>query len=92
MAFFDEDIFEGTPKGKYFDIVFHANRNVVENEIDSIMGKVAALELLLEEMLGEDKDIENIIRNYVFNHQNEIEDRKKNLYIESMGNILSQSE
>ncbi len=92
MAFFDEDIFEGTPEGKYFDIVFNANRNVVENEIGNLIGKLAAMELLIEEMLGEDKDVDTIVRNYIFNHQNEIEQRKRNIYIESMGNILSQSE
>ncbi len=88
---FDDDIFEGTPEGKYFDIVFNANRNVVENEISNIIEKMSALELLLEEML-EGKDIDNIIKNYIINHPDKIKQRKTNNIIESMGNILSQSE
>ncbi len=88
---FDDDIFEGTPEGRYFDIVFNANRNVVENELLNTIEKMSALELLLEEML-EGKDIENIIRNYIINNSEKIKERKINNIIESMGNILSQSE
>ncbi len=88
---FDDDIFEGTPEGRYFDIVFNANRNVVENELLNTIEKMSALELLLEEML-EGKDIENIIRNYIINNPKKIKERKINNIIESMGNILSQSE
>ncbi len=88
---FDDDIFEGTPEGRYFDIVFNANRNVVENELLNTIEKMSALELLLEEML-EGKDIENIIRNYIINNPEKIKERKINNIIESMGNILSQSE
>ncbi len=88
---FDDDIFEGTPEGRYFDIVFNANRNVVENELLNTIEKMSALELLLEEML-EGKDIENIIRNYIINNPEKIKERKINNIIESMGNILSQGE
>ncbi len=88
---FDDDIFEGTPEGRYFDIVFNANRNVVENELLNTIEKMSALELLLEEML-EGKDVENIIRNYIINNPEKIKERKINNIIESMGNILSQSE
>ena len=88
---FNDDIFEGTPESKYFDIIFNANRNVVENEILNIMEKMSVLELLLEEML-EGKDIDSIVRNYAINHSQKVKDRTTNNIIESMGNILSQSE
>ncbi len=88
---FDDDIFEGTPESKYFDIIFNANRNVVENEILNIMEKMSVLELLLEEML-EGKDIDSIVRNYAINHSQKVKERTTNNIIESMGNILSQSE
>ncbi len=88
---FNDDIFEGTPESKYFDIIFNANRNVVENEILNTMEKMSVLELLLEEML-EGKDIDSIVRNYAINHSQKVKERTTNNIIESMGNILSQSE
>ena len=92
MDFFSDDIFGGTPEGKYFDVIFNANRNLVEQELSNVINKLAAVELLLEDVLGEDKDVETIINNYIFNNQDKIKQRQNNIYIESMGNILSQNE
>ncbi len=92
----DDDIFGGKPEKKFFDIVFNANRNLVRNELNSSVRKIAALELLLEEMLGEmlgeNKDIDTIINNYLFNNQDKIDQRVDNIYIEMMGNVLTQNE
>jgi hypothetical protein len=92
MDIFNDDIFGGTPENKYFDVIFNANRNLVEQELGNVIHKLSALELLLEEVLGEDKDVETIINNYIFNNQDKIRQRQHNIYIESMGNILSQNE
>ncbi len=88
----DDDIFGGKPEKKFFDIVFNANRNLVQNELNNSVRKVAALELLLEEMLGEDKDTDAIINNYIFNNQDKVDQRADNIYIEMMGNVLTQNE
>ncbi len=88
----DDDIFGGKPEDKFFDIVYNANRNLVQNELINATTKSAAMELLLEEMLGEEKDIEGIIANYILNNQDKVNNRINDLYIEMMGNILSQNE
>ncbi len=88
----DDDIFGGKPEKKFFDIIFNANRNLVQDELNNSVRKVAALELLLEEMLTEDKDTDAIINNYVFKNQDKVNQRTDNLYIEMMGNILTQNE
>ncbi|HHD78014.1 MAG TPA: DUF2018 family protein [Campylobacteraceae bacterium] len=88
----DDDIFGGTPRQKYFDIIFHANRNLVEEELTDNLSKIAALELLLEEMLGEDKDILQIVQNYIWENQEKIDKKRDNLFIEGMGNILTKNE
>ncbi len=88
----DDDIFGGKPEKKFFDIVFNANRNLVQDELNNSVRKVAALELLLEEMFTEDKDTDAIINNYVFKNQDKVNQRTDNLYIEMMGNILTQNE
>ena len=92
--FFDEedDLFGGSPKKKYFDIIFNANRNLVEEELSDNLRKIAALELLLEEMLGEDKHIMQIVQNYIWENQEKIDQKTTSLFIEGMGNILTKNE
>ncbi len=88
----DDDIFGGKPEKKFYDIVFNANRNLVQNELNDAIAKIAAMELLLEDMLGEDKDTNAIISNYIFNNRDKVDERINNLYIEMMGNVLTQNE
>ncbi len=88
----DDDIFGGKPEDKFFDVLYNANRNLVQNELINAVSKSVAMELLLEEILGDDKDIEGIISNYIVNNTDKVNTRINDLYIEMMGNILSQNE
>jgi len=88
----NDPLFGGTPRKKYMDIIFNANRNLVEEHLHDNIKYMAALELLLEDMLGEDKDIVQIVRNYMFENETKIDDRTKDLLIEGMGAILTQNE
>jgi len=88
----NDPIFGGTPKKKYMDIIFNANRNLVENYLYDNIKYTAALELLLEEMLSEDKDIVNIVNNFMFNNEDKIKQRADDLMINAMGEILTQNE
>ncbi len=88
----DDDIFGGKPEKKFYDIVFNANRNLVQNELNDAIAKIAAMELLLEEMMGEEKDTNAIISNYIFNNQEKVNRKIDDLYIEMMGNVLTQNE
>ena len=86
-----DDFLMGTPKSKFFDTVFHANRNIVQNELERLMHRMAALELIVEKELGVD-DVEEKIASFESENEKETENRTDSLYIESMGNILSESE
>ncbi len=88
----DDDIFGGSPRKKYFDIIFNANRNLVEEELTTNLQKMAALEMLLEEMLGEEKDVMQIVQNYIWENQDRIDKKTTDLFIEGMGNILTKNE
>ncbi len=88
----EDDLFGGTPEKKYFDIIFNANRNLVEGHLRENVERIAALELLLEEMLGEEKDFDRILHNFTLEHSDEIARRRDNLYIGGMGDILTQNE
>lgn len=88
----NDPLFGGSPRKKYMDIIFNANQNLVEEHLHDNIKYMSALELLLEDMLGEDKDIVQIVRNYMFENQTKIDERTKDLLIEGMGAILTQNE
>ncbi len=92
MYFEDDDVIGGTPKSRFLDIVFNANRNVVEGELEKIMEWMAALELIIEEKCGLDveKEVHQIL--YDESKRAALEQKTNSLYIEYMGQILSQSE
>lgn len=87
----EDDIFQGSPKSKFLDIVFNANRDLVHNELERLMARMAAMELLLQEAHGEE-GIDRVIQNVQFEHADEIDMMAKNLYIISVGNVLTQNE
>ena len=88
----NDPLFGGSPRKKYMDIIFNANRNLVEEHLHDNIRYMAALELLLEDMMGEDKDIVQIVRNYSYENQEKIDERTMDLLVEGMGNILTQNE
>ncbi len=88
----DEDIFGGKPEDKFFDIVYNANKNLVKNELANNITRTAAMELMIEEMIGKDEDSDIVLANYISNNQDKVNERANNLYIELTGNILTQNE
>jgi uncharacterized protein YjgD (DUF1641 family) len=88
----DDDLFGGTAEKKYFDIIFNANRSVVENALSDNLRRMNALEALMEERLGDGEDLETLVRNYIASNVDRAEDDLKNAYIVGMGDILTQAE
>jgi hypothetical protein len=86
----DDDVFLGSPKSKFMDIVFNANKNLVKNEISGIINKMAALEIMLDERVGGDWERELATNDYT--RMSEVDEKAKSLYIEFTGNVLTQSE
>jgi hypothetical protein len=84
----DEDnIFGGTPKSKYWDFRNQVSQDLDEDEFDKIVEKIAIMEV----MLGEHYDIENLdrmIKSYAMQNMSEVEEMKKNVYIELAGSLL----
>ena len=85
----DEDnIFVGSPKSKYFDVVNQANDEIVQEEFDKLLEKVAVMELLLSKDKDIDFDVNNLVKQYVIKNLDEVEQMKKGLYIELTGDII----
>ncbi|MEA1917431.1 MAG: DUF2018 family protein [Campylobacterota bacterium] len=86
----EDDVFTGSPRSKFADIVFNANSNLVLDELDVLVKRAAILEMMLEEKLGDDLD--KIVKSYAYSHPEEAEKMAKSAYIELVGNILSKNE
>jgi len=85
----EDDTFMGTPKSNYFSIARTANQNIVEMEIEKMFRRFAIAEKMLEER-GLDEEHERLISSLVMDK--EIDDRVNSLFIELVGNIVTQCE
>jgi len=85
-----DDLFLGSPTSKLMDIIFNANNDVVRFDLENFMKKRAAMELVLEEHLGE--DFLNKVDQFIISNQDEVNTKLKSLSIELMGEIVSKSE
>ncbi len=88
----EDDIFTGTPKSKFFDVMLNANRSLVENSLENIIDRYSAMELLLERLIGDDAELENKIQEILFNEIDSVRNRSNSLYISAMGDVLTQHE
>lgn len=84
----EDDIFVGSPKSKYFDVAKQANHEIVEEEFDKLMEKLAVMEMLLSKDKDMDFDIDKVIKQYTFENTNEVNEMKKGLYVELTGDII----
>ncbi|RRS31589.1 MAG: hypothetical protein P794_03455 [Epsilonproteobacteria bacterium (ex Lamellibrachia satsuma)] len=87
--FDDDDAFVGTPKSNYFSVAKTANQNIVEMELEKMFRRFAVAEKMLEER-GLEEEHERLIRSTVIDE--EIDDRVNSLFIELVGNIVTQCE
>ncbi len=88
----EDDIFMGSPKSKFLEIVYNANRNIAEAELLQLVERIAALELLLEERGMDADELEKVLKTLMFEKAAEIDAATKNIYMDCVGKILSQSE
>ena len=75
----EDDIFMGSPKSKFFDVSREASKDIVEEEIDKIIEKLAVLEMIISKDKDEDFDINQYIRDYTFANMDDVNGMKKGL-------------
>ena len=84
----EDDIFMGSPKSKFFDVSREASKDIVEDEIDKIVEKLAVLEMIVSEGKGESFDINEYIKEYTLENYEKVKAMKKGLYVEFTGEII----
>lgn len=82
------DIFDSTPKEKFFDILLNANRSVVESELEKLFCEFVALSELSRNLGVTNSDI----LSFLAQNPEIIENGLNDIYIGKMGDILSQNE
>ncbi len=89
--FFDEDdeLFGGSPKSKFFDILYNANRNLVEFELEKMVERFLVYEQMLE---LRDADFMRKVDSYILEHPDELKNQKNDFFIHFVGDVLSNNE
>ena len=87
----EDDFFMGCPKSKFFDILFNANRELVKTKLLEIVDRYSAMEILLEKQVGVDA-LEGMIRTVLTEDMDTVVEHNNDLFISSVGEILTQNE
>ena len=87
--FDDDDFMSTTPAENFFSILHTANKNIVNNELEKMLRRLAVDEKLIEEK-GLEEEYERAIQQGVVDE--EVDDRLNSLFIELVGNIVTQCE
>lgn len=86
----EDDVFLGSPVSKLMDIIFSANNDVVRFDLENFIRQRAAMEMLLEESVGE--DYFDKIKMLELERADDVDTKTKSLAIELTGSIVSKSE
>ena len=83
----EDDIFNGTPQSKYWDIAKQVSEDLYQYDFDEIITKIAVMEKMLMQQHNED-ELNRIVESYALMNQEEIENHKKSLYMEYAGRLI----
>jgi hypothetical protein len=87
--FDDDDFMASSPRESYFSIAKTANQNIVDMEIEKMFRRLAVAEKMLEER-ELDEALERELKALVVDE--DIDRRVDSIFIELMGNIVTQCE
>ena len=83
----EDDIFAGTPQSRYWDISGQLSQDLVKDEFDGVIERLAVMEAMLSES-HEYEDLDRTIKSYAFANMSKIEELKKSVYMELAGQLI----
>ncbi|MDR2790029.1 MAG: DUF2018 family protein [Campylobacteraceae bacterium] len=86
----ENDILTGSPRSKFFDMLFNANKNLVTDAVEDWVERFAAMEYLLRCEFGD--ELEEKIQEAIYENQDAVEEGKNDFFIDRAGEILSRHE
>jgi len=89
----EDDFFLGSPKSKFFDILFNANKGLVKDTLEKHIERHVSMEILFEKLSEKiDFDLEQELMSIAIEKQDDIHNYKNDFFISTVGDILTQSE
>ncbi|NPA27470.1 MAG: DUF2018 family protein [Epsilonproteobacteria bacterium] len=88
--FDDDDYMNTTPKSNCVSVLKTANQNVVENELEKLLARLALAEKMLEEK-GLEEEYERRLKSFEVSEE-DYDERVNSLFLELVGNIVTQCE
>jgi len=83
----EDDIFAGTPQSRYWDISSQLSQDLIKDEFDGIVERLAVMEAMLAKT-HEYEDLDRLIKNYAVANMSEVEELKKSVYMELAGQLV----
>jgi len=83
----EDDIFAGTPQSRYWDISGQLSQDLVKDEFDGVVERLAVMEAMLSES-HEYEDLDRTIKSYAISNMTEVEELKKSVYMELAGQLI----
>lgn len=83
----EDDIFAGTPASKYWDISAQLSQDLIKDEFDVLIERIAVMEAMLAQT-QEYEDLDRTIKNYALQNQSDIHEHKKSIYMELAGQLI----
>ena len=83
----ENDIFAGSPQSRYWDISGQLSEDLVKDEFDIIVQRLAVMEAMLSEMHDYD-DLDRTVKSYALSNMAQVEELKKSVYMELAGQLI----
>jgi len=83
----EDDIFGGTPVSKYWDIANQTLDEVVKDEFDMLLSRMAAMEVMLSEQ-HDYEDLDAVVDSFTFQNQDKVVEIKKSIYMDLAGKLV----
>ena len=83
----EDDIFAGTPESRYWDISGQLSQDLVKDEFDGIVERLAVMEAMLSE-IHDYEDLDRTIKSYALTNFEKTAELKKSVYMELAGQLI----
>ena len=83
----EDDIFAGTPESKYWDISKQLSEDLIKDEFDGLVERLAVMEAMLSKTNDYD-DLDRTIKNYALENFQQVSELKKSVYMELAGQLI----
>ena len=83
----EDDIFAGSPVSKYWDISAQLSEDLIKDEFDILIQRIAVMEAMLAET-HDYEDLDRTIKNYAVTNMTKVDQLKKSVYMELAGQLI----